>query len=180
MRAHRTPGHVPAVSPAEQWGAVLRRHMERRGLRPVDVARTCGVPQPTVANWLHGRSLPQPAMAHHVAEELDLPSLATLCDRLRGGTCGDCGRSFIDAGRHMRKLYCSWRCYNRQRWRRLTAARPERAAVTSKRLSLYMSTTHLACTVWCSPDGLCPDATCPIQAAGLSPLPLARDARRVA
>ena len=172
------------MTPAQRWGAALAREMAAQKLRAADVAKITGVPAPTIANWLKGNSLPTPASAHRVADDLLAPALAALCDRLRPGTCADCGRAFLDASRRAIKTHCSTRCWNRQRWRRVRAQReadkPAKEAVTHKRLALYMDVANRMCRQWCAPGGLCPDATCPIQAAGLSPLPLAHDALRIA
>lgn len=55
--------------------AVIRRAMEAKGLRPVDVSKIIGTPDKygsSVHNWVQGRNVPSPPYREALAKALDL------------------------------------------------------------------------------------------------------------
>lgn len=160
------------MTPAQRWGTALRAALAARDMRYTELARLIGLSGATVHNWSRDRSLPTPANAYRVAEELDAPELAELVDRLRTRKCPIDGRTFTDYGRNRHKTFCSQRCWNVDRYRKDRDSTVTQGHLAIRRLRLYMATVDQWCRD-CPLGGLaCQMPLCSIQVAGLSPLPV--------
>ena len=157
-----------------RYAVALRRTLRARGLRSKDLAVMVGVSVTTVSAWLHGQVplLPNSVL---IADALDAPLLAAIVRELRTSPCAVCGRRRVhgsNAGR-----YCGRRCQHADEGRRRRAISGKPGVLAQHRLKVVDEAIDRLCRRWCEPEGLCRDASCPIQAAGLSPLPL--DKRRM-
>jgi hypothetical protein len=154
-----------------RYGTELRRVLRARGMRDKDLATALGVSPATVSSWLHGH-VPLLPNSVRIADLLDAPQLAAIVRELRTSPCRVCGRMRVhgsNAGR-----YCGRRCQHADEGRRRREIAGKPGVLAQHRLRVVNEAIDELCRRWCEPEGLCRDATCPIQAAGLSPLPLDR------
>jgi DNA-binding XRE family transcriptional regulator len=155
---------VTAVSTA------ISQAMTKRGLAVKDVAAQLHVTTGTVVGWRNGSNRPRIRYASAIADLLDWPSIATLVREAWTTPCLLCGRARVhgsNAGR-----YCGRRCQNTAGNRRRMDRQGKPGVLAQARLKVHEQAIDELCRKWCEPGGHCRDATCPIQAAGLSPLPL--------
>ena len=172
---------MPDKEKAIRWGEAVYTRMKERGVRPVDVERATGIKAETLAHWRHGRSLAAIDSGLAVSDFLDSLKLRALIMHLRTDTCArkECGREFINNQRNWAgQRFCGPRCRSVAFGSKREPARERKRAQRFKRngrlLAIYQGAISETCRDWCVNDGLCPDATCPIQVAELSPLPVDR------
>lgn len=150
--------------------AEVRDAMTARGISRRRLAAILDVSTSTVNGWLLGR-LPTLRLSTALAEALDRPNIVVLVREARTSACLICGRLRVhgsNAGR-----YCSKRCSETAHARKVRETDGKPGVLAQARVKIYDAAVDELCRVWCEPGGLCRDSTCPIQAAGLSPLPLA-------
>lgn len=155
----------------------LRRAMSDRGVNGKQLAAIVGVRATTVSGWLHGQ-VPLLRHSQAIADALCCPRLADVIREARTTPCPVCGRLRVH-GSNMGR-YCGRRCQHTAEQRRRRDVRGRQDVLAQHRLKVFGDAIDELCRRWCEPAGLCRDATCPVQAAGLSPLPLATGRRRVA
>ena len=151
--------------------STLRTAMTRRGVIQRSLAARLGVGDSTVAGWLTG-AVPSLRYSRPLAEALDWPSLADLVREARTTPCPVCGRLKVHGSNVGR--YCGDRCRNVANARRQRDIEGKPGVLAQHRVKVYDEAVDELCRRWCEPEGLCRDGTCPIQKAGLSPLPLAK------
>lgn len=94
---------------AAAFGAELRKAMKARGVSVKRLQEAIGGGTSSVAIWKLGDNLPRTDTARRVAEALDWPKLVEIVREARSGSCGRCGRTFVNEGGAL-KLYCSSDC----------------------------------------------------------------------
>lgn len=162
------------MTPAQQFGRELDKAIKARGYRVGFVANGIGIKTETLASWRKGERLAQYALAMTAADFLMWPALGRLITKLRTYTCARCGREFIN--NHNIGIYCSSRCRTYLHDLRKRRSRSDDLKVrTGRLLAVWQDVGDRMCREWCPNDGLCPDASCPIQVGGLCPLPLAKE-----
>lgn len=163
------------VTPAQRWGHALARELARQGVTQLALAQGIYAQHQTVSNWVRGKTLPMHESAVLVGQFLDAPGLVRLSAELHTRSCAYCGTDFIYGGRQERVKYCSVRCASRGHKPSDVAysesRRYARAKLNAERVKLYRETVDTFCRE-CEPEGLCRTPRCPIQVAGLSPLPV--------
>lgn len=152
--------------------AAVNAAMAARGVTARELAAAVGVSATTVSDWRTGRSVPLLRNAGPLADALCEPRIADLVARARTTPCPVCGRLRVQGSNAGR--YCSRRCRAVASSRRGRGSRGRDGVLAQHRLRVFGEAIDELCRRWCEPGGLCRDATCPIQKAGLSPLPLAR------
>jgi DNA-binding XRE family transcriptional regulator len=156
------------MTPAERWGNALAVVIREKGWSIQGTADRIGEQRKTLDHWVHGRNLPTLETANRVAESLDRPSLAKLALEIRTKACPTCARVFVASGRQWNAVYCSQRCIKAMAARRRRATDDAKDNIARIRLKAYMDAIEKHCRS-CEPEGICRDAECAIQAAGLSP-----------
>ena len=159
---------------AARWSVAFRAEMDRRRYLATDLARAAGLHSQTVGAWMRGESLPSLDNARKAADALDTPRLARLIVELRTIVCAVCDREFVDASLNLRTRYCSIRCAQRAVDEKTQRVSANKEYMRGRRLALYQRVVDSFCRD-CEPEGVCRDADCLIQAADLSPLPMAKD-----
>lgn len=153
--------------------AVVRSAMERQGMTQRALAAELGVADSTIAGWRTG-SVPLLRYSQPLADILDCPNLVRLIREARTSPCPVCGRLAVH-GSNVGK-YCGRRCQHTGAARQARARQGKAGVLAQHRVKAYDAAIDELCRRWCEPGGLCRDASCPVQKAGLSPLPLARSA----
>lgn len=155
----------------------LRKAMAARAITSKHLAVVLGVAPTTISGWRNG-VIPRLTASARLADSLDWPGIADAVREARTSPCPVCGRLAVHGSGVGR--YCSRRCQNtaNNRNRRAVAGKP--GVLAQARLKVFEGAIDELCRRWCEPAGLCRDASCPIQSAGLSPLPLAKAWERVA
>lgn len=175
---------MSVASPWTDYAAAVRFAMTRRRLTQKDIAAMAGVSRGTVSTWLARKYIPSPEVVARLAQGLDAPYLAEAATNERRRTCDLCGRTFEALNRRSVARFCSDGC--RIRWWHVKRAEETHEARLDhlvllrnmvEEMTVQRDRTAAAlddhCRA-CEPDGVCRDAACAIQAAGISPLPLAR------
>lgn len=164
------------MPPAVKWGRALVRSMREHGISNRKLAAIAYVDDVSISRYRTGASLPTIDTATRLSEALTDPALLKLLLLVRRKTCLACPREFVDGTVRMSRLYCTSRCESRTNARRRRPERAEwKAAANSKALTLYQETVDRFCRD-CEPRGVCVTPSCHIQEAGLSPLPLSKEA----
>ena len=172
------------MTPGRAFAVQLRAAMRRRRMTTQRLADQTGVSYDAIARW-RGGSVACPSLPHALAvsEALMWPSLARIVTEARTKTCDVCGHTFVDGHRQNTRRRCSQKCNRAASWRLQAGYRVERGELTNRmarsRLRIYADTVDAFCRS-CEPGGMCLTADCPIQVAGLSPLPLVRLVESVA
>lgn len=146
--------------------------MAARSVTSRELAAAVGVGVTTVSDWRTGHSVPLLRNAGPLADALCEPRIAVLVARARTTPCPVCGRLRVHGSNVGR--YCGLRCRSVASSRRGRGNRGKDGVLAQHRLRVFGEAIDELCRRWCEPGGLCRDATCPVQARGLSPLPLAR------
>jgi transcriptional regulator with XRE-family HTH domain len=60
------------ASLGEIWGGRIREAREVAGLRQIDLAERCGIPQQTISSWETGSALPRDEVKRLVARALEV------------------------------------------------------------------------------------------------------------
>jgi len=166
------------VTPAERWGRALDVEMSRAGMTAIAVAREVGCDPGSVRAYRRRQRMPRYQTAIAIADLLMAPPLAALAAQLLTKRCDVCERPFVDNTNTKVKRRCSKACASTAESWLAQGRRSDRHALNSKRLNLYTETVDRVCREWCPNDGICPDPSCPIQVAGLSPLPVVSQGER--
>lgn len=158
---------------ARRFGLELRRALLARGKTQRGFAAESGFSRSRLANWVTGASMPSVETADRVADLLTWPQLVGLSRAAREVTCDNCARVFVVESPTPRR-YCSLDC---QRFRAAKTAGDKDLSriVMERRLRRYMAAVNDMCAA-CEPSGVCRTSGCPLQVAGVSPLPIARGA----
>lgn len=159
---------------ARRFGLELRRAVKARGSSQRRLAAELGLNRGRIANWAAGTASPTVEMAERMADALMWPRLTDLARAGRTLTCVPCGRTFVAEGKGPQR-YCSLDCKRFQGSKRVPGRRDLTRAVLERRVNRYSEAVAAMCA-GCEPSGLCRTAECPLQIAGVSPLPLAREA----
>jgi hypothetical protein len=167
-------GKQPLVI-GQKVAAELQRALTTRGTSAYAAAKATGLGVSTVHGILRGKT-PRYTTAVKLAEHLHWERLATLALTERMRTCPTCGMEFMSAYEKV-ATYCSRRCRMTARQRRLREHGARQAVIVNHRLAEYRAAIAAHCR-GCEPFGLCRDAACEIQKAGLSPFPLVEIERR--
>jgi transcriptional regulator with XRE-family HTH domain len=143
------------------------------------LAKAARVGRSTICEYERGNSIPAPEVAIRLAEALKNPSIATMSQQSRVGSCLRCRTVIVMQTRGRPRRYCSVTCE-----RLYTAGRKRvRPAEAIEALNAEVRKLRRAIAVICIEDcpdgegGVCRRPTCAGRCA--SPLPLATD-RRVA
>lgn len=161
------------VAGARRWGNELRKAVGARGYSQRRLAADIGISRSRIGNWACGDSLPSVETASRIADLLMWPSLVDLARAGREKTCDACGRVFtVETPSPQR--YCSTDC-RRFKAKSREARRDLTRAVLERRANRYRDAVAAMCA-GCEPSGLCRTAECPLQVAGVSPLPIAKGA----
>jgi len=156
-----------------RWSRLLDREMTKRGLSNVALASLSGIQRERIWRWRTGFRLPLLENASILAEVLSCHAILTMVVAIRSKDCATCGTGFVDGSSCMTAKYCGNRCRLAAEARRQRATRGSLGVFAHARLDIYKKTIAKFCQE-CEPEGLCRDAVCPIQAAGISPLPLVK------
>lgn len=167
------------MTPAQRWSAVFKGALKRRRMSQHRLQVMLGAGHGTVQGWYKGERLPSLERGLAAAEILDWDYLRELIIELRTRTCERCGATFI-VKKAADAKWCSPRCRQYRLWPKSNARRSEaRRQRVGRLLSVYQETVERLCRVHCPvagpqsrAEGVCPDATCPVQEMGLSPLPV--------
>lgn len=159
---------------ARRFGTEFRRALAAREKSIRGFSSESGLNRGRMANWLAGTSLPSVETAEALADMLMWPRLADLARAGRERVCDACGKSFIVETPSPQR-YCSIECRRFQNGKRVPGRRDLTRSVLERRVNRYSAAVAAMCA-GCEPSGICQTAECPIQLAGLSPLPLARTA----
>ena len=172
------------------YGRALDRAMTSRGVTNSALAKTLKADRATIRRWRLGRSLPNASVAVRVHEILDDDKLVLAFRADRRRKCPECAKTFYvdqENGRATRATYCTDRCAANHLQREGRARRNgyARAATVRRRFMLEDERDQLKEAVRevceaCEHDGICKDATCPIQRRGQSPFQLIQLQRRTA
>ena len=163
------------------FGRALLAEMTAQRVKVATLADTVGVTPDRVTQWRMGRGLPSMRSAARISEALLSPRLLLLVKQARSKSCLTCHKVFVADVRFQR--YCSERCAQ------VVANRRRRGITGDERkrklhlLAVYEEAVESLCREWCPiagpqswlGEGFCPDASCPPQHLGLSPLPLAAE-----
>lgn len=162
---------IPA---ARRFGGELRRALAARDVSQRRFAADAGINRGRMANWIAGTSLPSLETAEAIADRLMWPKLADLARAGRERVCDACARPFVVETPSPQR-YCSIECRRFQNGKRVPGRRDLTRSVLERKVSRYSAAVAAMCA-GCEPSGICRTAECPIQLAGLSPLPLSRGA----
>jgi hypothetical protein len=177
-------GTYKKVEPAIHWGRVLTMAMRERGHNDVTLAAATGINRRTIGFWRHGGNFPRYHLALKAAEALMWDQLAVLAQEAHTKTCAleGCERTFIDTTRSGHKKFCTrghgHAAERRQERSRRLVETENDSKLKTMAIKKYQSTIDAFCRS-CGIDA-CPDSTCVIQVAGLSPLPVADERLRIA
>lgn len=145
--------------------------MKAQGVTCATLGAAVGVTADAISKWRRGHDTPRFTHMVDAAEFLMSPRLLKMAQHVHAASCRACGREFIKAA--PQHLYCSPRCHGLFHQRRRLGRKADISKLRLRRLPIYEEAVDGVCRQWCPNDGYCPDATCPVQKLGLSPLPLA-------
>jgi transcriptional regulator with XRE-family HTH domain len=166
-----------------QFKRRLRDAMTRQGHDQTTLAKALGISRSTVCSWACGRTIPEGEMPARLAKVLEADDLAGLAMAARTRTCAWCWGTYQASSRLSATRFCSPDC--RVRWwhveksrragkRReedIVQLRNEVERLRHERRDLTVA-IHEMCRL-CEWDGICKDASCPIQKRGVSPFQVA-------
>lgn len=163
------------MSGAERFGRILDAEMTRRGMSNPELDTLLGCCHGRAWNWRNGNHLPTLENARRIADLLNNEYLFKSVMATRTKTCEieGCGATFVDASRRTNGRYCSGRCRLLADIRMRRRSKGQAVRFANSRLATYTAAIRTFCKE-CEPDGYCRDASCAIQAAGISPLRLSR------
>lgn len=155
----------------------LSRAMTANRVRQVDLARELGVRPATVSEWTRGIRVPSMEFAGALRDLA--PGLGSLLVTAHTVECDICGATTIQGKRNARKSrYCSPACKATAHDRRQRNSRASMASIAKRRLVIYREAVEAMCRECTAGEMLCVMAECPLRP--VSPVPLAREARRAA
>ena len=157
---------------ARRFGRELRLALNARGQTIRGFAASSGLPRSRLGNYLAGTSLPPVESADRIATLLMWPRLADVARAGRERACEDCGRRFLVETASPQR-YCSTEC-RRVHAKIAAGSRDLSRAVAVRRLERFTNAVAAMCAA-CEPAGYCRTPDCPLQVAGVSSHPIARE-----
>jgi len=163
------------------FSRLLREEKTRRGMTWKTMSEGTGLSAAHLKRLAAGQGLASTESAERLAEFFVIPAFNNLIARIRTKKCIRCGVTFRTSSHGNKQVYCNGRCENRAQYEKARGVQ-QRALITElhdlRELTDRQSMAIAAFCASCEPGGRCHDASCHIQEAGISPLPLSRCIQR--
>ena len=159
----------------KQWGWMLRRQVESKGMTWEGLAEASGVSVSALYAMKHGKRTPTIESASLLASALEHDELVAAAILMRTKTCEVCAASYVDNAKTHNSAVCGRQCSSVKRSRQqrvqYVAERNRTATVQARRIRLYSQAVLAFCRA-CEPEGICRDQMCGLRP--VSPLRLTK------
>lgn len=169
------PEHIARMQPLI---SEVKRAISTRKVTNIWLAEQMDMNKATISNIRMGKAVPSATACARLADVLNWPGLVTLSTQLRTKHCSNCGQEFVDSTNDLKRMYCNRSCHHtsasRQRRESTHHEQGWKVVMAERKVKKLRAAIAAHCAECSLGSGICHDASCHLQRAGVSPIPLER------